>query len=282
MNDFELFFIEDLGSKGDITSKALLDHELGQGIILAKDDCILAGAEEAKYIFEHLGGTVHPCHKDGCKISQGTTVLQVEGPAQSILSGERLALNFLGRMSGIATLTRELVDITHPLNPHLSIAATRKTTPGFRKYEKKAVVLGGGFPHRFGLYDAILIKDNHIALLGSIEKAIKKAQKNLPGVPIEVEVENMKDALIAARLKVDVIMLDNIPPNTGVLISQKIREIFPEITIEVSGNITPKNIIDYVYADRISLGWLTHSVISKNFSLDMSTKKYKLSHSIAK
>lgn len=272
MNDFELFFIEDLGNKGDITSKALLSHEPGQGVILANDDCILAGAEEAQYIFEYLGCTVHPYHKDGCKISQGTTVLQVEGPAQSILSGERLALNFLGRMSGIATLTRELVELTHPLNPHLSIAATRKTTPGFRKYEKKAVVLGGGFPHRFGLYDAILIKDNHIALLGSTEKVIKKAQKNLPGVPIEIEVENMKDALIAARLKVDVIMLDNIPPEKGVLISQKIREISPEIIIEVSGNITPTNISDYVYADRISLGWLTHSVISKNFSFDMSTK----------
>jgi len=272
MNDFELFFIEDLGSKGDITSKALLSHEPGQGVILAKDDCILAGAEEAKYVFEYLGCTVHPYHKDGCKISQGTTVLHVEGPAQSILSGERLALNFLGRMSGIATLTRELVELTRPLNPQLSIAATRKTTPGFRKYEKKAVILGGGFPHRFGLYDAILIKDNHIALLGSIEKAIKKAQKNLPGVPIEIEVENMKDALLAARLKVDVIMLDNIPPDKGVLISQKIREISPELIIEVSGNITPTNIIDYVYADRISLGWLTHSVISKNFSFDMSTK----------
>jgi len=272
MNDFELFFNEDLGSKGDITSKALLSHELGQGVILAKDDCILAGAEEAKYIFKSLGGRVHLCHKDGCKISQGTTVLEVKGPAQSILSGERLALNFLGRMSGIATLTRELVDITHQLNPHLSIAATRKTTPGFRKYEKKAVVLGGGFPHRFGLYDAILIKDNHIALLGSIKTAIKKAQKNLPGVPIEVEVETMEDALIAARLKVDIIMLDNIPPDKGVLISKKIREICPQTIIEVSGGITPKNIRDYVYADRISLGWLTHSVVSKNFSLDMSTK----------
>jgi nicotinate-nucleotide pyrophosphorylase (carboxylating) len=272
MNDFELFFNEDLGSKGDITSKALLSNELGQGVILAKDDCILAGAEEAKYIFEYLGGRVYPYQTDGCKISQGTTVLQVEGPAQSILSGERLALNFLGRMSGIATLTRELVDITHPLNPHLSIAATRKTTPGFRKYEKKAVVLGGGFSHRFGLYDAILIKDNHIALLGSVEKAIKKAQKNLPGVPIEVEVETLEDALIAARLKVDVIMLDNIPPDKGILISQNIREICPQIIIEVSGGITPKNILDYVYADRISLGWLTHSVVSKDFSLDMSTK----------
>ena len=272
MNDFELFFHEDLGSKGDITSKVLLSHELGQGVILAKDDCILAGAEEAKYIFEYLGGRVHLCHKDGCKISQGTTVLEVEGPAQSILSGERLALNFLGRMSGIATLTRELVDSTHQLNPHLSIAATRKTTPGFRKYEKKSVVLGGGFPHRFGLYDAILIKDNHIALLGSIKTAIKKAQKNLPGVPIEVEVETMEDALIAARLKVDVIMLDNIPPYKGVLISKKIREICPQTIIEVSGGITPKNIRDYIYADRISLGWLTHSVVSKNFSLDMSTK----------
>lgn len=272
MNDFEFFFREDLGDTGDITSKVLLSNEPGRGVILAKDDCVLAGVEEAKYIFEHLGSRVHTYHKDGCRVSQGTTVLGVKGPAQSILSGERLALNFLGRMSGIATLTRELVDITRPLNPFLTIAATRKTTPGFRKYEKKAVVLGGGFPHRFGLYDAILIKDNHIAILGSVEKAIKKVQKNLPGVPIEVEVETMEDALMAARLQVNVIMLDNIPPDKGALISQKIREISPHITIEVSGGITPKNIRKYVYADRISLGWLTHSVVSKDFSLDISTK----------
>ncbi len=272
MNDFKLFFREDLGSKGDITSKALLSNEIGHGVIMAKDDCVLAGVEEATYILEYLGSKVHTLHKDGCRITQGTTVLQVKGPALSILSGERLALNFLGRMSGIASLTRELVDITQPLNPHLSIAATRKTTPGFRKYEKKAVVLGGGIPHRFGLYDTILIKDNHIALLGSVEKAIKKVQENLPDVPIEVEVETMEDALIAARLKVDAIMLDNIPPDKGALISQKIRETCPQITIEVSGGITPKNIIHYVYADRISLGWLTHSVVSKDFSLDMGTK----------
>jgi len=270
MNDFELFFIEDLGSKGDITSKALLSHEPGQGVILAKDDCILAGAEEAKYVFEYLGCTVHPYHKDGCKISQGTTVLHVEGPAQSILSGERLALNFLGRMSGIATLTRELVELTRPLNPQLSIAATRKTTPGFRKYEKKAVILGGGFPHRFGLYDAILIKDNHIALLGSIEKAIKKAQKNLPGVPIEIEVENMKDALLAARLKVDVIMLDNIPAELAESVTKKIKKISPFTTVEISGGITKNNILNYAgFADRISLGMLTHTIQNIDFSLEI-------------
>ena len=156
------------------------------------------------------------------------------------------------------------------INPNLKIAATRKTTPGFRKYEKKAVEIGGGESHRFGLFDAVMIKDNHIKLLGSVEKAIKKAKENVKGKIIEIEIENKKDALIAAKLGVDVIMLDNLDPESAEKISNEIRKINPKILIEISGGINSKNILKYSsFSDRISLGYLTHSISSKNFSLDV-------------
>ena len=150
------------------------------------------------------------------------------------------------------------------------IAATRKTTPGFRLYEKKAVIVGGGEPHRYGLYEWVLIKDNHLKLIGSVEEALKRVQRKTPGKLIEIEVENERDALAAAKRNVDVIMLDNIPPRTGEAIARKIRQINPRIHIEVSGGITRENITKYAaFADRISLGALTHSVKSKDFSLEI-------------
>jgi nicotinate-nucleotide pyrophosphorylase (carboxylating) len=172
-------------------------------------------------------------------------------------------------MSGISTETKKLVDLCKSINPNVSIAATRKTTPGFRKYEKKAVVIGGGESHRFGLFDAVMIKDNHIKLIGSVEKAIKKVKENVRNKIIEVEVENESDAITAARLGVDVIMLDNMNPKTGELIAKKIKQINNKITIEISGGITSDNIQDYAsYADRISLGYITHSIKSIDFSLE--------------
>ncbi len=271
MDEIDRFLREDLGKTGDITSNALLTKEKAVAIITAKDDCIIAGLGEAQCVFKKTSARAHPLMKDGSQVKKGTNVLEIQGPARAILAGERLALNFIGRMSGIASETFELVQRCQRINPTVTIAATRKTTPGFRYYEKKAVILGGGEPHRYGLFDAVLIKDNHLRIIGSVENAILKARKATSKKKrIEIEVETESDALIAARMNVHAIMLDNFTPKTGANTARKIRRVNPHILIEVSGGITKKNIDRYAaYADRISLGYLTHSIKSKDFSLEI-------------
>ena len=271
MDDIDLYLSEDLGRAGDITSDSLFTDEEVNGKIIANEECIVAGLEEALIIFKKTGAKITCRVKDGDLVKKSTIVCEVTGPAKSILKGERLVLNFIGRMSAIATETKMLVDKCKKISPKVTVAATRKTTPGFRKYEKKAVEIGGGEQHRFGLFDAVMIKDNHIKIAGSIEKAIKKVKQKVHDKIIEVEVENEKDALLVADLGVDVIMLDNFLPENAKLVAQKIREINPKILIEISGGVTPDNIIKYAgFADRISLGYLTHSIKSKDFSLEIT------------
>jgi nicotinate-nucleotide pyrophosphorylase (carboxylating) len=268
MNDIDRFLREDLGKKGDITSDILFTEETVQARILAKEDGVVAGIEEAVQVFQKTGATATALVHDGDQVKKGTFVLEINGPARAILKGERLALNIISRMSGIATETKKLVTLCQKINPKVTIAATRKTTPGFRAFEKKAVVIGGGESHRYGLYDAVLIKDNHLKVIGSVQEAIKRAQQKHSA--IEIEVEHESDALTAARMNVTVIMLDNLDPMTGKRIAGKIRQINPHIVIEVSGGITVENIEKYAsFADRISLGCLTHSVKSKDFSLEI-------------
>lgn len=270
MDDIDLYLKEDLGEEGDITSESLFKDEIADAVIIAKEDCVVAGLEEVSAVFSKTGADAKPLVDDGEFVKKNTVVCRIHGPAKSILKGERLALNIIGRMSGIATETRKLVEKCRKINPNVKIAATRKTTPGFRKYEKKAVKIGGGETHRFGLYDEVMIKDNHIKLVGSIEKAINTVKEKVKDKVIEVEVENEEDALKAANIGVDVIMLDNFDPKYARIVAKKIREINPNILIEVSGGINPKNITKYAsFADRISLGYLTHSVKSKDFSLDV-------------
>jgi len=271
MNDIDTYLEEDLGTEGDVTSDALFTDENAKAVIIAKEDCIVAGLEEAKDIFLKIGAETELIVNDGDLVKKGDPVCKVRGQAKSILKGERLALNIICRMSGIATETKKLVEKSRKINHKVTIAATRKTTPGFRKYEKKAVKLGGGETHRFGLFDAVMIKDNHIKIAGSVEKAIKKVKQKVHDKIIEVEVENEKDALLAANLGVDVIMLDNFTPEKAKMVTQKIREIDPKILIEISGGVNQDNIIEYAdFADRISLGYLTHSVKSKDFSLEIT------------
>jgi len=270
MDEIDGFLREDLGTKGDITSTALFTNQTARASIIVKQNCIIAGLYEAQQVFQKSGAATTVFLSDGDAVKRGTTVMQVQGPARSILKGERLALNIIARMSGIATETQKLVKRCKKINPKVSIAATRKTTPGFRSFEKKAIILGGGEPHRYGLYDAVLIKDNHLTLMGSVEEAIKRIQKKLPDTPIEIEVEHQSDALTAAAMNVTCIMLDNMNPVTGKTIARKIRAINPHILIEVSGGITEKNIEKYAsFADRISLGCLTHSVKSIDISLEI-------------
>ena len=270
MDEFDIFLKEDLGDIGDITSDSLFSDEKVQGKIICKENCIVAGLEESQIIFKRLGANINFFVKDGDNIPLGTVVAEVTGLATSILKAERLALNFISRMSGIATETNKLVKICKKTNANVSIAATRKTTPGFRKFEKKAVEIGGGIQHRFGLYDAVMIKDNHIKVAGSIEDAIRKAKDKVKDKTIEVEVENKPDAITAAKLGVDEIMLDNFTPEYARDAANEIRKINPKILIEISGGITQKNITDYAsFADRISLGYITHSVKSIDFSLEI-------------
>jgi nicotinate-nucleotide pyrophosphorylase (carboxylating) len=174
------------------------------------------------------------------------------------------------RMSGIATQTKALVERCRKMNPHVRIAATRKTTPGFRYFEKKAVMLGGGDPHRYRLDDAFIIKDNHLRIVGSVKEAVRRAKKGGFTKKIEIEVENLRDALEAVNAGADIIMLDNMTPKEAEETAKKIKEIKKSVIVEISGGITPDNIIDYAkFADVISLGWLTHSTKAVDFSLEI-------------
>lgn len=273
MDDIDRFLHEDLSEEGDVTSEALFTSEKAEASIIAKEACVVAGLEEAQQVFQRLGVQVKGSVRDGDWVEAMAVVATLQGSIRKILTGERLALNFLGRMSGIATETHLLVRRVRAINPHITVAATRKTTPGFRMYEKKAVILGGGEPHRFGLFDVVMIKDNHIAGCGSLKEAIRRINQHGTTKTIEVEVENEQDALLAASMNVDVIMLDNIPPEAGKAIAKGIRAVNDQILIEVSGGITPSNIEEFApYADRISLGYLTHSCKQKDFSLELHIK----------
>ncbi|RLF63675.1 MAG: carboxylating nicotinate-nucleotide diphosphorylase [Thermoplasmata archaeon] len=270
MEDIDWFLKEDLDEKGDITSDALFTNEIAEAEIVAKQDCIVAGLQEATQVFKKTGAQTILKVKDGDFVKKNIVVAVIKGPAKAILKGERLSLNFICRMSGIATETRKLIEKCSKVNPNLEIMATRKTTPGFRKYEKKAVKIGGGAPHRMGLYDAVMIKDNHIKIAGSIEKAIKTVQEKIQDKPIEVEVETEKDAIKAAELEADIIMLDNFQPEDAKKTTYKIKKINPNVLVEISGGVTSDNIVDYAaFADRISVGYLTHSVNSRDFSLEI-------------
>lgn len=270
MNDIDRFLYEDLGDKGDITSECLPSNEDKTALITSKEDCILAGLEEANEVFKRTGASLIFLKKDGNLVKKDQNIARINGPNKSILKGERLALNFITRMSGIATITYKLVQKCRKINKNIDIAATRKTTPGFRFYEKKAVILGGGIPHRYGLYDQVMIKDNHIKSFGSITESINFVKKSIKNKIIEIEVENEEDGVAAAKIGVDIIMLDNFNPDTAQKTAKKIRGINNKIKIEVSGGINPENILDYVpFSNIISLGYITNSTKNIDFSLDI-------------
>lgn len=267
----ERFLREDLG-RGDRTSQLVLRGETALGKIIAKERGILAGIPEACAVFRLLGATPRALRKDGAELLPGLPVLEVRGPARALLAGERLALNFLMRMSGIATATRALLRRARAIHPSVEIAATRKTTPGFRTFEKRAVSVGGGVPHRMRLDSAILIKDNHIRIAGSLEEAIRRAQaRRTRKEPIEVEVERAGEAERAARLGVEWLLLDNMTPREARRAAEAARAVHPQVRIEVSGGLSERTIGKYVaFADRLSVGALTHSVKSLDFSMELA------------
>ena len=207
MDRLQEFLEEDLGS-GDITTELIVPDRIGKAIIRCEAAAILAGIEEAATIFEDGDLDVEILSEDGDEVGAGQAVMEVEGPLADILTRERTALNMLMRMSGIATMTDAAIEACQKANPDVRIAATRKTTPGFRFFEKKAVILGGGDPHRYGLYDHILIKDNHILACGGVRKAMELVQDAPFTYKVEIEVESQKDAVTAAQMGADIILCD--------------------------------------------------------------------------
>ena len=255
---------------GDITSNSVIDkNEEVCAYIVSKDEGILAGIDVAKELLEskHVNVVFHL--NDGCEIRKGNLLMSLKGNARDILLVERTALNLLMRMSGVASAANEYARL---VEGKVIVAGTRKTQPAIGKFDKLALKIGGADTHRFSLDDMVLIKDNHIAVVGSPLKALKKAQENVSfSKKIEIEVETLEDAVLCVENKADIVMLDNMD-------SLKVKEVLDELEkrgirqnslIEISGGINKDNILDYVDlgVDIISIGGLTHSSRSLDFSL---------------
>lgn len=275
MDDIIKFMLEEDEGFGDITSNALIPQDkVFYAKLISKDEGILAGIEIIKEIFLEYGIDILSSKNDGDAIKKGDILLEIEGNARKILLLERTALNLLMRMSGVATKTHRVVSSVKEVNDKVRVAGTRKTAPALQKYDKIAISIGGGDPHRYGLDDMVLIKDNHIAVVGSVKDALRLAKENVSfSKKIEIEVESADDAVIAAENGADIIMFDNMSPEEAqksldALIKNDLRD---GVLIEISGGITENNILDYapLDVDIISLGSLTHQASSLNFSLDM-------------
>lgn len=260
---------EDVGT-GDVTTGSVIDPTLkGIAEIKAGEDLILAGVAVGKRVFEILNPNTQfeMLSEDGDRISSGDVIARVTGMVTDLLMGERVVLNFLQRLSGIATLTHQFVERVRDYPA--KIVDTRKTTPGLRRLEKDAVRAGGGFNHRFALSDGILIKDNHIVACGGIFEAVKRARERTPHtLKIEVEVRNIDDVREALNARVDVVLLDNMDLSA---IKEAMRIIDGRLTVEVSGGVTLNNVeeIAKIGVDLISIGALTHSAKAVDISMDL-------------
>jgi len=268
------FLREDLGY-GDITSEALIPvDQMARAHLFFREPGIASGLMEASIVFELLGCTVEGIVEDGDSVEPGQTLLELEGPAAAILSGERTALNIVGRMSGVATTTARIVDNLVEASPGTRVAATRKTLPGLRDLDKRAVEHGGGDTHRFRLDDCVLIKDNHLELVPSVTEAVLRAREAVSFTKkIEVEVRSLEEAEEAALAGADIIMFDNMAPleMRRCLAELEERGLRKGFIYEASGGITPENAADYAASgvDVISLGALTHSVRSLDVKLEL-------------
>ena len=270
-SELERFVAEDIG-EWDLSSSIVTDIN-ARAVLLAKEDCIISGLSEAGEILGYFGLDADQLYNDGEFLSSGSVIMIVQGSSRKILQAERLVLNFLARMSGISTLTRDCVLRAHGVK----VAATRKTTPGFRIYEKRAVFFGGGDTHRFNLSDSVLIKDNHIKLMG-LEECVRAARRQASFTKkIEVEVEDLNAMQRAADLGVDLIMFDNMLPSEikkGVeILKQKGQR--ERVVLEASGNITLDDLEEYAGSgiDVISLGMLTRNARWIDISLEIEQSR---------
>jgi nicotinate-nucleotide pyrophosphorylase (carboxylating) len=260
---------EDLGSDGDITSDSCIPKTAeSKGVFVARRPGVIAGLEVVAYVFEALDPSVRfePKVEDGHRVEEGGIIAHIAGHSRSILSGERTALNLLGRMSGVATATADLVEAVAGTGARIS--DTRKTMPGLRVLDKYAVRVGGGMNHRFGLYDAVLIKDNHLVAAGDIARAVTAARAKVrPGVMIEVEVVSLEQLAQVLQTDADRVLLDNMGPE---LLRQAVEMADGRITLEASGGVTLANVrlLAETGVDIISVGWITHSAPQLDIALD--------------
>jgi nicotinate-nucleotide pyrophosphorylase (carboxylating) len=265
--------LEDLAHGGDITTDAIVPPELRTTArIVARARGVIAALDAALLAFELLEpGTTHAnvLAADGTEVTRDTVVAELEGPARVLLTGERTMLNLLCQLSGIATATRGLVDAV--AGTRARVIDTRKTTPGLRVLEKYAVRCGGGGNHRFGLDDGVLIKDNHLALAGSIHEAVARVrERNGHMVKVEVEVDTLEQLREALREPIDAVLLDNMQPAT---LQEAVRIVNGAVLTEASGGVRPETIaaIAATGVDVISVGWLTHSAPALDLALDIAT-----------
>jgi nicotinate-nucleotide pyrophosphorylase (carboxylating) len=267
----EAALLEDLGLSGDITSVATVSPTAqASGVFRSRADGVISGLPVARETFLQLDKTIvfEPAVQDGARVSAGDVIAKVSGLARPILMGERVALNFLGRMSGIATLTRRYADLVAGTNA--KIADTRKTTPGLRAFEKYAVRCGGGSSHRAGLFDAILIKDNHIVAAGGVAQALKAARAHAGHtVKVEIEVDTLEQLKTVLEHGADIVLLDNMPPET---LRKAVAMIGGKAISEASGGVNMQTVraIAETGVDMISVGALTHSAPVLDLGLDFT------------
>ncbi|MUN29148.1 carboxylating nicotinate-nucleotide diphosphorylase [Sulfuracidifex metallicus] len=263
-----LSFLKEDAYPDDITGR------LASGInsvaqLRLKEEGVLCGVRVVIPFLKYMGLQVRNYREDGSKVKRDDIVLTFEGDGEVVLAVERTVLNVISRLSGVSTATKLMVENAREVNQHVRIAGTRKTTPGFRDLEKYAIEVGGGDPHRLGLFDAVLIKDNHISLLGGVSESIRKA-KSISSFTkkIEVEVSSLEDAMKAYREGVDAILLDNMTPQE---VREVVQELKGKVILEASGNITPDNVRAYASTgvDVISSGFITHSSKALDMSLDV-------------
>jgi len=263
--------LEDIGRSGDLTTEAIVSPgDTAAARIIARANGRVAGVEIAGYTFHRLdsGLQFDVLLGDGTEVKKGEAIAAISGAAGSILTAERTALNFLSHLSGIATVTRSIVDIVSGYPAR--VVCTRKTTPGLRALEKYAVRAGGGFNHRFGLDDAVLIKDNHIIVAGGVSEAIQRVHRKTGHmVKVEVEVDTLLQLETALKEKIDAVLLDNMPIE---MLEEAVRMVDGKVLTEASGGITPQTARSAAAAgvDLLSIGWLTHSAPALNLSLDIT------------
>jgi nicotinate-nucleotide pyrophosphorylase (carboxylating) len=258
---------EDVGS-GDITTLATVPAGArGEGRLMAKSELVLAGLPIALAVFRALDQTLVASHApvEGRLFRPGSTIATVTGPARALLTGERVALNFLQRLSGIATLTRRFVEAAAG---RITVLDTRKTTPTLRALERYAVRVGGGTNHRFGLFDAFLIKDNHIRLAGGVLNAVTRARAARPGVTLEIEAQTLRQVDEALAAGVDVLLVDNLSPDA---VAEAVRRSRGRAKVEISGGVTLDRIpaLAGTGADFVSVGALTHSAPAADISFEI-------------
>jgi nicotinate-nucleotide pyrophosphorylase (carboxylating) len=267
LNIIERALQEDIGP-GDVTSEATIPAEsTSTAVLLAKQELVLSGLDVSREVFHYLDPNIQfePFAKDGDRISAGTEIAILTGNTRALLAGERVALNLLQHMSGIATLTAKYVEKVKELKAE--VLDTRKTLPGLRQLEKYAVRVGGGRNHRFGLYDGVLIKDNHIRAAGSIAKAVESARKQAHHLlKIEVETKNLEEVRESLVAKTDIIMLDNMPID---MMREAVKLIAGRALAEASGNVTLETVraIAETGVDFVSSGSLTHSAPAADISM---------------